>query len=309
MKHLLNTRTYKPLLLFLLLTTGLLKAQEQEFTVLNYNALHGFRGDSLLEQRYIDWVKELAPDVVAYQEMNGYTQNDIGDLGDSYGHPYAVIMNTEYGVPVTHPLAITSKYPILNVERVMDNMWHGYLYARIEGVHVFVTHLAPFTLKDRQEDIRKILAQIELLPKDEKVLLMGDLNSLSPQDSTAYGQDLEEAMQRSEGKFITKSNTPILRNRTIYRQNLNNGKIDYSVIQAILDAGFKDSYYLKNHKFRNSVPTSGHAKKTSKLRRIDYIWVDEELTSDLKAAEILQNETTHDLSDHYPVLVKFSFQK
>ena len=300
------TAKLKYSILLLLLTTNLcgqLEAQEKNFTILNYNALHGFRGDSVLQKKYVDWVKELAPDVVAYQEMNGYDQNKIGELADSYGHPYAVIMNTEYGVPVTHPLALTSKYPILSVERVLDNMWHGYLYARINGIHVFVTHLAPFTLKDRQEDIRKILAQIDLIPKDEKVVLMGDFNALSPQDSIAYGKDLEQAMKKSEGKYITKSKTPILRNRTIYRKNLNEGKIDYSVIQAVLDWGFQDSYYLKNSEFTNSVPTKGHAKRTSHLRRIDYIWVDPELATQTQNVEIIQDETTADLSDHYPVLL------
>lgn len=291
--------------LSLFLGTELMQAQE-EFTVLNYNALHGFSGDSVLQRKYVDWVKEIDPDMVAYQEMNGYTQNDIGTLGDSYGHPYAVIMNTEFGVPVTHPLAITSKFPILSVERVMDNMWHGYLYARVNEIHVFVTHLAPFTLKDRQQDIRKILAQISLIPKDEKVVLMGDFNALSPQDAGAYNEELENAMKKSEGKYIDKSNTPILRNRTIYRQNLNNGKIDYSVVQDVMDFGFKDSYYLMNQTFKNSVPTKGHAKKTSKLRRIDYIWVDEELADKLKAADVLQNENTDFLSDHYPVFVRFN---
>lgn len=297
------------LLIFTISGVFQFQAQNPDFTVLNYNALHGFSDDSLLKQRYVNWVKDLAPDVVTYQEMNGYTQNEIGELAESYGHPYAVIISPEFGVPVTHPLAITSKYPILNVERVMDNMWHGYLYGFINGIHVYVTHLAPFTLKDRQKDIRKLMAQIQLHPQNEKVLLAGDFNALSPQDSTMYGKDLENAMRRSEGKYITKSKTAILRNRTVYRKNLNNGKIDYSVIQTIIDAGFKDSYYLKHKEFKNSVPTKGYAKPTSKLRRIDYVWVDGELEGKVSSADILQDETTAELSDHYPVFVTFELDQ
>ena len=298
------------ILLILFSATSLINAQKKtEFTVLNYNALHGFQNDTLLKQQYINWVKDMQPDVVAYQEMNGFSQNAIGELADSYGHPYAVIMNQEFGVPVTHPLAITSKYPILNVERVLDNMWHGYLYAHINGIHMIVTHLAPFTLKDRQEDIRKIMAQIDLFPKKDKILLMGDFNALSPEDSDMYGEELLNAMKNTEGQYIAKSKSPILRNRTIYRRNLNNGEVDYSVIQTILASGFKDSFYLKNIKFKNSVPTKGYTRSNSKLRRIDYIFVEEELAGNVISADILQDEMTSELSDHYPVLVKFDLSK
>ena len=280
------------------------------FKVVNYNALHGFRGDSLLKERYINWINEIDPDIVSYQEMNGFMQNDIGALAEAYGHPYAVIMNEEYGVPVTHPLAITSKYPILNVERVIDNMWHGYLYAYIEGVHVFVTHLAPFTLKDRQKDITQILAQAALLPQDEKILIAGDFNALSPKDSAVYSKSgLLEAMKKSEGRYEPKSGTPIVRGRTIYRNNLNNDRIDYSVMQKILDAGYKDTYYLANDRFKDSVPARGHASKNSVLRRIDYIWVNEKLAKHLESADIIQDEITDELSDHYPVVVEFNFKK
>ena len=282
----------------------ILPLQGQEFTILNYNSLHGFQKDPALTKRYVEWVKKLDPDVVSYQEMNGFTQNDIGELAEKYGHPYAVIMNEEYGVPVTHPLAITSKYPILDVKRVMDNLWHGYLYSKINGIHFFITHLAPFTLKDRQKDIRKIIAQTRLIPKNEMIVLAGDFNALSPMDSTAYGEDLLNAMRKSEGKYITKSGTPILRNRTIYRENLNNDKIDYSVIRMVSDAGFKDSYFLKNDTFKNSVPTKGHAKKTSFLRRIDYIWTNKKLSKKVIGSDIVRDTLTDYISDHYPVILK-----
>lgn len=278
--------------------------QRRSFTFLNYNTRYGFEKDSALTANYVDWVKKLAPDVIAYQEMNGFTQNDIGDLAKRYGHPYAVIMNREYGVPVTHPLAITSKYPILDVRRVMDNLWHGYLYSKINGIHFFITHLAPFTLEDRQKDIRKIVAQIQSIPKNEMVVLAGDFNALSPMDSLSYGDDLLSAMKRSEGKFIKKSGTPILRNRIVHRRNLNNGQIDYSVIQKLIDAGFEDSFYLRNDAFKNSVPTEKYRKESSFLRRIDYIWVNRQLSKKVEYSDILKDSLTDRLSDHYPTILK-----
>lgn len=281
-------------------------AQEGSLKFLNYNALHGFNDDDDLKEMYVKWVKKIDPDIIAYQEMNGYNQNKLGNLAESYGHPYAVIMNEEFGLPVTHPIAITSKYPILDVRRVIDNMWHGYVYANIEGVHLFVTHLAPFTLNDRRKDIKKIVAQANLLPQNEKILIAGDFNAVSPVDSTEYGEILLTSMKRIEGRLEPKSNTPIVRDRTIYRNNLNNGKIDYSVIQQVIDAGYKDAFYLKNKEFKNSVPTKGYWKPSSKPRRIDYIWLNEPLSDYLVTADILQDEVTANLSDHYPMLVEFN---
>ncbi|MEX2336417.1 MAG: endonuclease/exonuclease/phosphatase family protein [Fulvivirga sp.] len=302
----MTRQSFLLLLFFLFIVVIGSTAQDLEnFKLLNYNALHGFSGDSLLKERFINWVNKIDPDMVAFQEMNGYSQNEIGELAESYGHPYAVIMNREFGVPVTHPLAITSKFPIVKVERVMDNMWHGYIYARINDLHLFVTHLAPFTLKDRQKDIKKILTHINLLPKGENVLIAGDMNALSPMDSTMYDDYLLKRMKRIEGRLEPKSGTPIVRDRIIYRNNLNNNQIDYSVIQMIIDEGLKDTFYLTNRKFKNSVPSAGFSKKSSIPRRIDYVWVNDELARLLLSAEIIQDEVTAHLSDHYPILVEF----
>lgn len=303
-KTLRNVSRIIRLLFLLVALSGQATAQGTSLTILNYNALHGFSGDSTLMEEYVSWVRDKAPDIVLYEEMNGFTQNDVGLLAERYGHPYAVIMNREFGVPVTHPLAITSRYPILNVKRVMDNMWHGYLYAYIEGIHVFVTHLAPFTLKDRQKDVEKILAQAALIPKSEKIIIAGDFNALSPADSTHYGSKLLASMKRIEGRLEPKSGLPIVRGRTIYRNNLNHGKVDYAVIGRMMEEGYYDSFYLVNKEFKNSVPTRAHQGKRSILRRIDYVWVNDALAKHVVLADVVHDKTTDHLSDHYPVIVK-----
>jgi exodeoxyribonuclease III len=283
-------------------------AQKTELTLISYNVLHGF-DEKKLQGKFQQWVRAKNPDIVALQEMNGFTQDDLDSLAAGYGHPYAIIMNTEGGLPVTHPLAITSRYPIVNVQKVIDNMWHGYLYANIMGINVFVTHLAPFTLKDRQRDMRKILAHAQLLSKTEKVIIAGDFNALSPVDSVRYGTDLLQSMQRIEGRLEPKSGTPIVRGRTIYRNNLNEGKIDFSVMQMIINAGYKDAYYLTNESFRNSVPTKGHAGESPMLRRIDYVWVSPSMAKEVVSTTIIQDDETASLSDHYPVLVKINVKQ
>ena len=288
-------------LLLLLTTSGSLHAQQQEMTMLSYNVLHGFNNDSLLEKRYVEWVSALKPDIIAYQELNGFTQDSLEALAKKYGHPYA-ILNTG----VTHPIGLTSKYPIVWVQQVTTNMWHSYLYANVNGVHVLVTHLSPFDVESRRQDIDRVMAHARLLPAAEPVLLAGDLNSLAAADSSEYGEKLAKQMQESEGRLEPKSGLPIVKGKTIYRHNLNNGWIDYTVTNKLIDAGWQDAFYLTNRRFQASVPTSAYAKKSTVFRRIDYIWVNRTLAEHVKEARIIQDDITRELSDHYPMFVRFT---
>jgi exodeoxyribonuclease-3 len=284
------------------------KAQQSDLKILSYNSLHGFNGDPVVKARYAEWLKKIDPDVIAYQEMIGYSKKDLADFGNLYGHKYSVIMSRESGVDVTHPLAITSKYPITDVKMVLDSMWHGYLHAKVKGLHVVVTHMAPFTLKDRQKDIREIVEEMRRIPKNEPVLIAGDFNSFSEADSAQYDETLVKSLKKMEGRLEPKSGTPIVKNKTIYRNNLNNGKLDYSVIKTVTDGGYLDAYYLINKKFKNSVPTRANLKPNSILRRIDFIFVNPSLAKRLVYADILQDGVTDNISDHYPVFVKFKLK-
>lgn len=271
--------------------------------ILSYNVKHGFEGDTVAMSRYITWVKGISPDVVMYQEMNGFTQKKLAALAQKYGHVYSIILNQESGFDATHPLALTSRYPIIDVKMYLDSMWHGCIHAKVEGLDLFVTHLAPFTLKDRQKDAARIAAYVKELPPSANVLIGGDFNALSRSDSAGYGPRLISSIKRLEGRLEPKSGTAIVKYRTIYRNNLNNGQIDYSVTDTLLQAGLIDAVRFKNARFRNSVPTKVNLNKNSVPRRVDYIWVNPALSRYLLRAEIIQDSVTDSLSDHYPVLI------
>lgn len=279
--------------------------QDQGVTVLSYNTLHGFNGNKLIQDKYVNWVKQVGADIILYQEMNGFNKESMHDLALEYGHEYSAILSRDSGHDATHPLAITSRFPISDCELYLDSMWHGYIYAKIGDVHCFVTHLAPFTLEDRRADLNRIIAHVATIPRDENIVVAGDFNALSAADSVMYGTELLASMRRIEGRLEPKSGTPIVKYRTIYRNNLDADKIDYSVTGLLRDAGFIDSYYITNSKFKNSVPTKGHAKASSKLRRIDYIWVNPALAETIYDSDIIQDDRTDVMSDHYPVLIKF----
>lgn len=273
-------------------------AQQTSFRVISYNVLHGFNNDPALKNRYVDWVKEMNPDVVTYQELNGFNQDSLEELGKRYGHLYAVI-NTG----VTHPIGITSRYPIVLEQHVTTNMWHSYLYGNINGVHVFVTHLSPFEVKSRRADVDRILAHVKLLPAGEKLIITGDFNAFSPEDSLQYDSSLVRNMQRLEGRLEPKSGLPIVKGKTIYRNNMDDGRIDYTVIGKMLAAGLKDAFYLTNKQFRYSAPTKAHAGKRSIGHRIDYIWVNAAMAPQVLKTDIIWDKVTDTLSDHYPVMM------
>ncbi|WP_460761638.1 endonuclease/exonuclease/phosphatase family protein [Niabella terrae] len=281
------------------------QASNQTFKVINYNTLHGFASDSATRLKFTKWVKGQDPDLVVFEEMIGFSVNELREFAAGFGHHFSAIMSPETGHDVTHPLAISSRYPIQELEMANENMWHGYLLAKVAGIYCLVTHLAPFTLKDRQQDITRILARIDSLPREAPLMIAGDFNAFARFDSSHYGADLRKSMARLEGRLEPKSGTAIVKYKTIYRNNLNKGAIDFSVTDQMLAAGFQDAYYLLHKSFKNSVPVKSRMKKNSFLRRVDYIWVNENLAPRLIKADILQDTVTDRLSDHYPVLAVF----
>jgi len=268
----------------LLLMIPMALSGQQKLGVLSYNVLKGFQADSVIQNTYINWVKDLAPDMVAYQEMNGFTQTKLEEFAAQYGHPYAVLSKVK-GFPV----ALTSKYPIVNVQKVVDNMWHAYIYANVDNIHVFILHLSPFSYRKRQAEIAEILARAALIPHDQPIMIMGDFNSLAVSDSTAYNASFLENEKEVERK------------REIV-QNLNNGQLDFSVTNAMIGAGFHDCLRLFHKTFQRSIATKKYARNFEK--RIDYVWVNDVLAKQVRNADIIYDAVTDSISDHYPLYIE-----
>lgn len=266
---------------------------QQKLKILSYNVLYGLK-DSSNTERYQKFVNKLDPDIVATQEMNGWTQKTLEELAKSYNHPYA-LQSKEEGFPV----ALSAKSPLTNFKKVTENMWHAYIYAKVKGIHIFVIHFSPFSYTKRQEEVTNILAQVKELPQGEPILIMGDFNSLSSADKTHYGQTVLTSMKKSEAK-----NSHI--------RNLNNGQVDYSVLGKLEDAGFKDSYYLINKEFTSSVPSfkdgNGKLKETNTglAKRIDFLWCNPVAAKYVTKSEVIKDDYTHYISDHYPVYVELT---
>lgn len=271
---------------------------QEKIKILSYNVLFGLQKDSVQNiERYKAFVNGLDPDIVATQEMNGWKQKSLEELARSYGHPYA-LQSKEDGFPV----ALTAKYPLVNFTKVTENMWHSYIYAKVKGVHVFVIHFSPFSYSKRLEEVENIIAQTRELPQNEPILIMGDFNSLASSDAKQYDNNVLETMKNQEAKHS-------------HIRNLNSGEIDYTVLSKLENAGFKDSFTMINTEFSGSVPTrkdgNGNWKKSNKgtQKRIDFLWCNSAAASMLTKSEIIKNDSTDVISDHYPVYVELTLKK
>ena len=261
---------------------------QKTLKILSYNVLEGLKNDSAMMDQFVSWANKLDPDIIGFQEMNNFTQQKLEVFAARYGHNYAVQSKTE-----GYPVALTSKYPIVNVQKVVDNMHHVYLVADINNINVIVIHFSPFSYQKRQLEVKEILARADLFPKNEMTVIMGDFNSLSERDAAYYvEEDLNAQKEREE--------------KESHIRNLNNGQFDYSVTNAMEKAGFQD-ILLKFHKdFQPTIPTDKYKRRFSK--RIDFVYVNPKLGKTAMSAEIIRDNVTDNISDHYPVFVTFNLK-
>lgn len=276
----------KIFIIVLIVCTSINLQAQKQLSVLSYNTYNGFQSDTIIQKQYITWVKKMNPDIIAYQEMK-FTQKQFENFAAKYNHNFAVLSKTE-----GYPVAISSKYPIVNVQKVEDNMHHIYLYANTHNTHIFIVHLSPFGYQKRANELRIVLAHAATLPQDERILIMGDFNALDKSDSTYYGESLLNDM--------------IKRDKTYNQNNLNNGVLDYSVMDLLASAGYKDSYWLINSQYQFSMPTKKY--RTRSVRRIDYIWTNNKMKNDILKSGIIIDDDTENMSDHYPTYINFSIK-
>src|SRR5665811_1944138 len=69
--------------------------------IMSYNILDGYDHgkDSLRQDKAVDFIQSQKPDVVALQELVGFTPESLKEFARSYGHNYSVILK-EKGYPV-----------------------------------------------------------------------------------------------------------------------------------------------------------------------------------------------------------------
>lgn len=243
--------------------------------VISYNILEGMKNDKANNyNKFVEWIKSQAPDVLALQEVNGFNQRDLEKLAKRYGHNYVI---TNPKSTDNYPVALTSKYPIESRRRITLNVSHGAIFARLKNtdLNIVVTHFWPQaywkTVGDnlgndyRLQEANVVLdSTIRKFSKEKDWVFMGDFNSVS---------------RRDYEPSVTTNN--------------------YWAIDEIMEAGYVDAiHYLHGTK------EDGTAKYDFQYpgRRIDFIFGTESVLKKVTKAQPIYDEFTKVYSDHPPMM-------
>jgi endonuclease/exonuclease/phosphatase family metal-dependent hydrolase len=229
------------------------------------------------------WLAGQAYDVVGLNELNGWERSpDIHGRGASWGYPHAALFVTEHS---PYFVGVLSKYPVTVVATRSAGFHHGLLHVRIRGVHYLITHLSPADAARREAEASMLADLVRGLVGP--VVVMGDLNTLSPLDRehhvAARLVDVLRGDATLRRKFLTAD-----------------GTIDYRPMQRLLDAGLCDPGSLAAD--QHTVPTIVNQDHAHAARmRLDYILVNAALLARRPRVRVLHTEQVQSLSDHYPV--------
>jgi len=289
------------------LIAGQLNGQQEDggektkLKVISYNIWNGFEygKDSVRRAKVIKWIDYQKPDVVALQELCDFTQEKLSELAKAWGHPYAEILKTS-----GYPVGITSTKPIKIKERILENMHHGALHCQIGEIDFFVIHFSPHNYKKRQEESEIVLSKLsEIRTRQERYLVLGDFNAVSPFDADYY-QGKEEMLKSMRER--EKQHDHI--------RNLSDEQLEYGVISRYISFPLIDlvQRFTLGLEQRLSCPTQVFEKEKGEGRhpnskRIDYIFASPLLAEACVYAEVANGPETFYLSDHYPVLARFEF--
>jgi exodeoxyribonuclease-3 len=168
----------------------------------------------------------------------------------------------------------------------LTGFYHAALQVRLQfagaPLSVVGAHLCPFGAQNR-------LAEAEILANeakpDEPVLLMGDLNALSPLDETT--QTLAAMSPHRKARHRGRS-----------------GQADTRAVELLMEAGFIDvADRLQVREM--TYPTSLRAQLGKPPVRIDYVLSSAQLAQRARSFRVVLGEQAERASDHYAVVAEF----
>jgi len=258
--------------------------------ILQYKILDGCR----TEERYkmlTEWLLREKYDVVGFNEMNEWTRNEfqreMGKIG--FPHTYLFIMESS-----NYHIGIASKFPIEYInQREEKPFHHGMLHVKIKDTHFIVTHLCPFEAAYRELETGYIANYIQDIK--DPLIVMGDLNTLSPLDKTYY--EREEVL----GKIKSRERVSL--------QHTYKGKLNYLPMETLLDAGLYDINHEEVIDYSAPTQINGEGvlfeENESKVYvRIDYVLANKPMLDKQPNAKIIRKELAM-ISDHYPIECQF----
>ena len=253
---------------------------------MTYNILEGgIDSDGSRVEYIIDIIKNEKPDFVAIQEASGFDINEYEllkrvSIGSKLPY-YALSQGTLEGDQKRIYVASLSRYPLQEEYLFPDAMFQCAPLSVVVDSPLGKLSICNIHLHARSEDERMRESKVILnyQSKYNKHIILGDFNSLSRVDNYS---DL------SAYEF---THYDLTRYETTDLYNLNH-------TDAVTHINVND---------RSTHPTMGVTHKISKTPiRVDYVFLTPSLTTHIKDAKIIKNQTTDKASDHYPVVITLS---
>ena len=197
----------------------------------------------------LDWFLEKANAgtlLIGLCELNGWEKlQSRTDLNKNM--PYSSYYAAKGGFPHSFVMVNTQPYHlgVLSALPLQVFGQHGpptfqrgllHVFIEVLELHVFVAHLHAHDAKMRTKESEEIVRIMQpLLANNSRVLLMGDMNTLSPLDRLHHEEiKLVETLQRHQPSVWPRLGKKFLKED-------DHGSIDYKPMELLLQAGFIDS--------------------------------------------------------------------
>lgn len=248
--------------------------------LLQFNILDGCPDEERFA-KFDQWMQKQSYDVVGFNELNGWDTKKFQQMSKKWGYAYSFIFEME-----TSPyfVGIMSKSAIDVINCDEEYFYHGLLHAKTKGTHFLIAHLTPFESTKREKETEKIAEYVKDI--NEPVVVMGDMNTLSPLDR-AYYDEQKIAHYLAKGKILSN-------------QHLINNEINYNPMNTLLEAGLYDIGFTGSYTYTFPTPLKHDLEKSRQLR-IDYILVNDIFMKTHPIASTIIGEEVEELSDHYPI--------
>jgi exodeoxyribonuclease III len=240
--------------------------------------------------RFIDFVKEQHFDVLCLQEINGWQDDNFAKLNDFADR--TGFTDNEYGNSNSEfKLATLSTLPIVSKTVHQEGFWHCVVEVHVKlgdtELVIFNVHLDPWKEDPRVLEIERLLNKVD---GGVATIITGDFNSLSRQDN--YPPE-----------FLTT-----LQQRKFYK--FGQDELEFRVTDKLAESGFTDVAANLAHLDITAPTPYGESEADSEgvpvseaPARVDYVFANTKAMAFVKDFEVIKNEETNKISDHYPIVV------
>lgn len=258
--------------------------------VMAYNILHGGKGVTESADRLpliARVINNAAPEVLAIQEANWWDTNDrLFELGEATGLHWRRLGSA---TPAHRHLALFSRGPLMHLSNHPEGMRTTIMRALIPWkaggpFWIFVIHLSSVSENVRLRELDVLLGHLQGF---DRALIVGDFNSLSPDDL----YDREALLGTFQNTGLRKFGTRALR---------------FDVITRLLEEGFVDLKPTGSNGERvvYTVPTASSTDKAHATRlRLDYAFATPSVAAQSAGVWVQYEDPADSASDHYPLVI------